>query len=438
MTQTATPPSFLDHFADTARRLASDGPEWLRDLRRGGMQRFEAQGFPGPREEEWRTTNVKPIVDGGFRPAPERTAPDLADLPEFARLDLGGPRLVFLDGRLVPALSTDPGEHHGAWIGSLQAAIGSNAGRLGAALRSIAPVDGTVFRGLNEALSEDGAVIDVPEGVSVDTPIELVFLSTGDSPTASFPRTLLSVARGANLQVVETYVGLTEGAYLTNSVTEAFVGDGARLETIRIQHESAQAFHVSHNFSRQLRDSNYVHHNVNLGGKLARHELTSVLDGEGSNCQLHGLYLTGDEQHVDHQTVLDHAKPHGDSREVYKGILYGKSRATFRGRIIVREDAQKTDAKQSNPNLLLSDQALAHTRPQLEIYADDVKCTHGATVGRLDQDAIFYLQSRGVPRREARNLLIRAFAREVLEEIPLDSVRERLEEAVGRRLDSVE
>jgi Fe-S cluster assembly protein SufD len=217
-------------------------------------------------------------------------------------------------------------------------------------------------------------------------------------------------------------------------VSDAFVGDGAVLRHLRLQLQGPRALQVSTLGCRQARDSRYAAFAFDLGGRLVRHDLGAVLDGEGADCRLWGLYLTSGEQHLDHHTVLDHARPHGGSREVYKGILDGRSRTVFNGRIVVREGAQKTDAKQSNPNLLLSAHALAHTRPQLEIYADDVKCTHGATVGRLDEEPVFYLRTRGVPEAEARNMLIRAFAGEVLDSVPNDVVREYLARAVDERL----
>ena len=240
--------------------------------------------------------------------------------------------------------------------------------------------------------------------------------------------------RESRVQVVETYLGLGDGVYLTNSVTDVVAGDASHVEHYRLQLESPNAFHLSSVESRQGRHSRCNLHNINLGGHLVRHDIVGVLDGEGADCHLNGLYLTRGSQHVDNHTILDHAKPHGDSRELYKGILDGNSRAVFNGRIIVREGAQKTDAKQSNSNLLLSKGALAQTRPQLEIYADDVRCTHGATIGRVDEDAVFYLQSRGIGPDEARNMLVFAFAGEVLDLIGPDVLRDWLSRAVTERL----
>jgi Fe-S cluster assembly protein SufD len=258
-----------------------------------------------------------------------------------------------------------------------------------------------------------------------------------ERPTAAHPRSVIAAARGSRLQIVESHVALNGGVYLTNAVTDLFVADGASVDHCRIQLDSPRAFHVSGVHSRQTRDSRCTLHNLDIGGRLVRHDVVSILDGAGADCRLNGLFLTGEKQHVDNHTVLDHARPHGSSRELYKGILGGRSRAVFNGRIVVRPDAQKTDAKQSNPNLLLSAEALAHTRPQLEIYADDVKCTHGATIGRLDEEALFYLRSRGIAEADARHLMIASFAGEVLDGISIEPAREELERIVAARLPRV-
>jgi Fe-S cluster assembly protein SufD len=400
------------------------------------MARFNEIGFPTPRMEEWKATNVAPIATTDFA-APDPAAPRRSDpeLPGLAAIDLGGPRLVFVNGRFSDGASTPRMKTNGVWIGPLAEALESIPDRVRPHLTRRDPSTAPAFEALNAAFMEDGAVVLVEDGADAGPPIHLVFLSTEpERPTAMHPRTLIAAGRGSRVRVVETYVGQGQGVRLTNSVGQIFAGDDSQVEHYRIQTESPGAYHIATQHSRQTRDSRCSMHNIHLGGRLVRQDSISVLDGEGAYCRLNGLILTHDRQHVDNHTVLDHAKPHGDSRELYKSILEDDSTTVFNGRIIVREDAQKTDAKQSNRSLLLSRRALAHSRPQLEIYADDVKCTHGATVGRLDENAVFYLRSRGLSEAEARNLLIGAFAGEVLEQIEIEALRSHLEQAVAERL----
>lgn len=424
-----------------APKLAAAGPDWLRDLRTRSLARFNEIGFPTSRLEEWKATSVAPIATTDFvtaaAAAPRRTAPEL---PDLGALDFGGPRLVFVDGRFADAASTPRANSAdtktgGTWIGPLAEALESIPDRLRPHLTRRDPSTLPAFDALNCAFAEDGAVVLVGDDVDAGPPIHLVFLSTrSERPTANHPRTLIAAGRGSRLRVVETFVGLGDGVTLTNAVEDIVAGDDSSVEHYRIQAESPGGFHIATQHSRQTRDSRCSMHNIHLGGRLVRQNSIAVLDGEGAHCQLNGLILTRDRQHVDNHTVLDHAKPHGDSRELYKSILQDESTTVFNGRVVVREDAQKTDAKQSNRNLLLSSGALAHARPQLEIYADDVKCTHGATIGRLDEDAVFYLRSRGLSEAEARNLMIGAFAGEVLEQIEIEALRAHLEQTVAQRL----
>ena len=410
---------------------ADSAPGWLAPLRREALKRFAHLGIPTPRDEEWRSTNVGPIAETRFG-APAGPAP--TELPPDLLLGDETTRLVFVDGRHVPELSRSPGLPDGAWIGTLRRGLEHMPERL-RPLLALSGADDEVFEALNGAFLDDGAVIAVGEGVTLDTAVELVFLSgSPEGPTTSQPRTLVLAGRDSELQVVETYAGLGPHVYFTNAVSRAEVSDNARVDHYRVQLESEEAYHVSTVTSRQTRNSRYRGFNINLGGRLVRHNVHSVLDGEGSCCNLFGLGLTRHAQHVDNHTVLEHAKPHCDSRELYKSILDGRSRSVFKGRIIVRNEAQKTDSKQSNPNLLLSPDALAHTRPQLEIHADDVRCTHGATIGRMDEDAVFYMRSRGLPAAAAKNLLIQAFAGEVLEKIAIAPLRDRMERAIAARL----
>ncbi len=282
---------------------------------------------------------------------------------------------------------------------------------------------------------QDGAVISIGSGVEVDVPVHLVFVSTQPAPlSASFPRNLVLLGRSARATVIESYVGFGDESYLTVPVTEISLGEGARLEHIKVQNESQGAFHVGTIQARQERDSELHSFSYAAGAELSRTNVYTLLDGAGSSCTMNGMYMVSGLQHVDHQTRIEHAQPNTTSREVYKGILDGHSHGVFNGKVYVRPEAQKTDGKQSNNNLLLSDHARVDTKPQLEIFADDVKCTHGATVGRLDDVALFYMKSRGLDAEQARTLLIYAFAADVLEEIPVKPVRDALEAAVFARV----
>lgn len=421
---------FLEPFLARADTRSAE-PAWLRALRTGSSERFTALDFPGNRLEEWKTTNVRPIAEGGFAPAGGAEIDDaLAGLPEAAVTELPGPRLVFVNGRFSPGLSS--GERSpGLFVGNLAEALEHEPERLRPLLED--PEESAAFPALNGAGFEDCAVVLAGDGVTPDAPVSLLFVSRDAEAAATFPRTFVSVGRSARLRLVESYTG-DATRYFTNAVTRVHVADNADLDHCRIQLEGPSAYHVAAVSARQGRDARYACRSLHLGGRLARNDIHAVLGGEGGWCRLDGLYVTRDEQHVDSHTTLEHVRPHCDSRELYKGILDDRSRGVFNGRIIVRREAQKTDAKQSNPNLVLSDRALANTRPQLEIYADDVKCTHGATVGKLDEAAIFYLRSRGLDRGAAERLLLSAFAGEVLESIEPEPLRNALERAVAARL----
>ncbi len=417
----------LDALAQAQTRPA-DG--WLADLRRSGRARFDSAGLPTPKMEAWRGTNVTPLNAIPFvaaQPAAEPSHP-------LTRLDLGGPRLVFSAGELIVSGGQLP---DGLWAGTFADAME----QFGDVLRVWVAdeQDAGPFEALNQAFLGYGAVVVAREGATIATPVEIVY-ALGAQPCEAIqqPRTLIVAEKNSHVKVVETFFGEGQTPTLTNAVARASIADNAAVEHARVQIEGPAAWHVSSVTSRQGRDSRYTAHHINLGAATARHNTRAILDGEGAHCLLNGLYLVSGNQHVDNNTVLDHAKPHGDSREVFKGILAGKARSVFTGRIIVRPDAQKTDAKQSNPNLLLSPTALAQTRPQLEIYADDVKCTHGATVGRMDEDAVFYLRARGLTETVARNMLIHAVADEVLAAIGIDPLREALQAEVSDRLDRLE
>jgi Fe-S cluster assembly protein SufD len=429
---TAARPALFVNSLGRYDELLARGPEWYRALRAAGRARFEEQGLPDRKSEAWRTTNLAPLARTGFEPP---RADFDGELPEPGRWNLGGARLVFANGCFVPELSSSGRAADGLWIGSLERAIAEHPERVRSHLSRRDPSGDGAFGALNAALHEDGAVVLAQANARPTQPVQIVHVTGGGSrPIAAHPRTLVVAARGSHVRVVETYVGADDGEYLCNAVSDVLVEEQARVDHHRVQHEGLHGFHISSVRGRQARDSRYRLHQIDFGGRLVRHDAVAVLDGEGADCRLFGLCLADGQQHVDNHTVLDHARPHCTSRELYKGILAGGSRTVFNGRIVVREGAQQTNAIQSNRNLLLSADAVANSRPQLEIYADDVKCTHAATVGRLDEDAVFYLRSRGLGDVDARRLLINAFAGEVLDQVEIAALRERLEHAVAARL----
>lgn len=419
---------YLANFAQLERELPKGGPTWLHQMRKASILHFAQVGFPTTREEEWKYTNVAPLGRIAFQ-APAAEGIQRAALERLPFADLGSPRLVFVNGSFRPELSSHLKLPEVVKIGSLADALQKEPELVRAHLTRYASYGDHAFNALNTAFLRDGAFLYIPKSFVLEQPIHLLFISTANgAPVVSHPRTLIVADNNSQITIVEHYAGVGEGTYFTNPVTEMAVGDNAVVDHYRLQNEGAEAFHVSTLQVYQNRNSNVTTHSLNLGGLLVRNHLDVVLEGEGSDSLLNGLFLVNGRQHVDNHTGIEHAKPHCNSRELYKGVLDGKSRGVFHGRILVRPGAQKTDSKQTNKNLLLSDEALINTKPQLEIYADDVKCTHGATIGQLDKDAIFYLRSRGISVEEARSLLIYAFAAEVIGRVRIEDLRSQLNE----------
>jgi Fe-S cluster assembly protein SufD len=428
---------YVAQFEAFAGNGAAASPAWLREIRAAAIARFARLGFPTTRQEEWRFTSVAPIADTEFvapaggrgaDPSPEQVAPLLFPVPSAACL-------VFVNGRFVERLSSVAGLPPGVRAGSLAAALAGGGGLVEQHLARFAAYADSAFGALNTAFLRDGALVHVAAGVDIDRPLQLLFLSSpGATPTVSHPRSLVVVEQGARAAVVESYAALDGGKYWTNAVTEIVVGDGAHLELIRAQREAPGAYHVAITHTLQARDSVLRLHPFALGAALARHDVTSVLDGPGGELLLNGLYLLGGRQHADHHTVIDHAKPDCRSHEYFNGVLNGGARGVFNGRIIVRPGAQRTDSKQTNHNLVLSEEARADSQPQLEIYADDVKCTHGATLGPLDPKELFYLRSRGIGSAEARALLLYGFGAEIIGRTRHAGLRDALDQLVRTRL----
>jgi Fe-S cluster assembly protein SufD len=352
------------------------------------------------------------------------------------RFDFDGPacpRLVFVNGRLAPALSRLAGLPRGVRVESLAAAATEDRAILEPHLGRYAEMAGHAFTALNTALMKDGALVRIPRGAVLEQPIHLLYVSVTDgAPTATHPRNLILAGEGSQAAILEDYVTLGEGVTFSNAVTELVAGEGSVLQHYLIGREGREAFSVHTLRSQQERSSNLTSHSILVGGALTRRNIHPVLAGEGGECLINGLFLANGRQHMDNYMRVEHLSPRCSSRQVYKGILDGHARGVFHGRIVVHKDAQKTDAKQTNMNLLLSEDAQIDTKPQLEIYADDVKCTHGATVGQIDDEAIFYLRSRGISEPSARALLLYAFAGEILQRMTVEPVRKHLEEMVTR------
>jgi Fe-S cluster assembly protein SufD len=428
-------------FASYMARFAGQDPHpaWLHELRQQAFARFTDLGFPSHRDEGWRQTNVAPIASSIFEPQPP--LPPVELVRRVRELDLPGVdwrpeacRLVFINGSLAPGLSSTRAQA-GCRVSSLAERFAEDGSGL---LPHLDHEDERQqpFVALNTSFLSDGALVEIAPRAVLEAPISILYLTTGSAERkgSSHPRTVVIAGAESEASIIETSAGFAGDVYFTNAVTSFDIGANARIEYTRLEQESRAAFHVSKLRSRQARDSRFTAHSISLGGGLVRNNVHAILDGEGTECVLNGLFALDGTQHVDNSTILDHAKPLGTSREYYKGVLDGKAVGVFNGRIIVRQDAQHTDAIQSNKNLLLSDSAATvSAQPQLEIYADDVRCTHGATVGQLDAQALFYLRSRGLGLEESRKLLIYAFAADVLSRVQSPGLRAELEKLLWRK-----
>ncbi len=405
-------------------------PDWLAHLRSEAASSFERLGIPNRKEEGWRYTNLDPLVGTKLVSASvvaPKVAAEIFDQHLFTGFDC--PRLVFANGRVEPSLSDLTGLPDGVEVMSLATALAQNSELVENHLGRYATFREHPFNALNLALFEDGAVVHVKENTVSEVPVELVFLNAGQEESSAIlnPRVLVVAERNAQVRVVESHLGVEGRSYFNNPVTELVAFDNAHVDYYKVEQESEQSFHIGAVESCQKRDAVVRTTLVTLAGGLVRNNTGSTLDGEGSRAELEGLFLAGKKNHVDNFTSIEHARPHCDSREVYKGILMDQATGAFRGRIVVHKGAQKTDSKQTNNNLLLSDDALIHTKPQLEIYADDVKCTHGATIGQLDPESVFYLRARGISLEAARSILIYAFASEVVNRVKVEPLRVALD-----------
>ena len=429
MSLTVTTPelqSYLESFARFEKTAVGREIGWLRELRQAGFARFCELGFPTTHDEDWRFTNVAPISRTAFQAAPSAKV-SRREIEPFL-IPGAACQLVFVNGHYAPELSSVGKPPKGVRVSSLAEAIKSESDKLQGRIGRYASFDKDAFIALNSAFLADGGYVHVPRGVVVEEPICFLYVSTGyTAPAMAHPRNLIVAEDHSQVTVVEDYVSVASGVMFSNVVTELYAGKDAVVAHYMIEREDAQALNVSTLRIEQERNANVESHSVLLGGALVRNNVHPVLAGEGAECLINGLYIATGRQHMDNYMLVEHAKPRCNSRQFYNGILDEQAHAVFHGRIIVHKDAQKTDAKQTNRNLLLSDDAQIDTKPQLEIYADDVKCTHGATIGQVEENALFYLRSRGLDEIAARRLLLYAFASECLDRMRTGPVRTYLE-----------
>ncbi len=426
---------YLSAFQSQEKDGYARDPSWVRGLRRAAISRFKTLGFPAARRgnEEWKYTDIGPLAKAPLQPLVS-PLPAKLKVGGLKRFIFGGSswnRLVFVNGHYDRQLSSLPSLPVGVSVASLAEAIDTQASLVEQNLARYAAFEANAFTALNTAFVHDGAFVHIPDGTIVEEPIHLLFLSTSREQAAvSYPRVLLLAGKDSKATIIESYGGMPDSLYFANGVTEVVLDAGAVVRHYRLQRQSEQAFHIANTHAALAANSNYSSFTTDIGGGLVRNNLNVLMGGEGSTCTLNGIYLVTRSQHVDNQVIIDHAKPYCTSRELYKGVLDGKSRSVFHGSIIVRKDAVKTDARQEDKNLLLSAQAEADTKPAFWIYCDDVKCGHGAACGQMDEKALFYLRSRGIGERAARSLLTRGFVSEVISSVTYEPVRKYVDNLV--------
>ena len=435
VTELAKPES---NYQSAFRALKQSKPTvaWVEIVRESAMDRFESLGFPTVANEEWKYTNLAGLAKDSFRPSEAQSAITTADISRFSFPETANSQIVLVNGLFRQDLSSTA-ELESIVAVDLFSAIAD--ARYNKIVRSYlarnANYHDKSMTALNTAFLQSGVFILIPKDTKLEAPVQISFVVVPSEPNiAVFPRVLVVAEENSSAKLIESFVALKDGTYFSNAVVEVVVKQGARVEHCRLQQESLQAFHIANTSVELGSASSYKSTAINLGSKLARHDISVVMDHEGAECWVDGLYVVGNDQHTDTHSVIDHKQPHCSSHQLYKGILDGNARAVFNGKVFVREGAQKTDALQTNKNLLLSPNARIDTKPQLEIYADDVKCAHGAAVGQLDQDQLFYLRARGINPELGKNLLTYGFAEEVIEKIGIESIRGELDKAVLKQI----
>jgi Fe-S cluster assembly protein SufD len=424
---TVTGASYLEGLLQGRQQLASSPSAWLNQLRADAVDRVGALKMPTTRDEEWRFTDLSPLTKLSFQPARAESLLQDSDIERFY-LEEAVTRLVFVDGAFSHSLSTKP-DDSGVTVMNLPGAVAAQAAAIETHLGRYAQFNDNVFTALNTAFLHEGALVSVPRETAMQRPVHLLFVAT-QKGAASHPRCLVVAESGSAATIVEDYVSLHTGAYITNAVTEISIADNAQVEHVRIQRDSEEAFHIANCAVSVSRAGRYRSVSVAFGARISRYNLNALLAAEAAECAIDGLAMISGRQLADTHSCIDHAKPLCVSRQAHKCVVDGAAHAVFNGKVRVRTGAQQTDSSQSSRNLLLNSRARVDTKPQLEIYADDVKCSHGATVGQLDNEEIFYLKARGLSEVKARNLLTYAFGAEIIDRIRVASLKRRLEQAV--------
>jgi Fe-S cluster assembly protein SufD len=425
---------YISRFNNFEAGLNGDSQQPFHKIRKKALEKFTALGFPSGRIEDWKYTNISPILQHQFDLAKSPSQIDKDQIKNFLIDDIKNV-LVFINGQFTSQFSSVKSEHPQLSITSLAEAFKENSDVIKTYLTRYADFDTEPFTALNTAFATEGAFIHIPDNYILEDPIQLLYISDPCQTTfQSHPRNLIIIGKGGQGKILESHHHLSENTYFHNSVSEIVLNENAMADHFKIQDDSKQAFRIAKTQIYQKEKSTYNSVSIDLGGAIVRNNLGVCLDGENCESNLFGFYFVSGKQHIDNHTNIDHLQPNCDSNELYKGILAEKSRGVFSGTIYVAKDAQKTNAFQSNKNLLLSEEAEIDSKPQLKIYADDVKCSHGATIGQLDENALFYLQQRGINKKEAQTILRSAFAGEVLERISIKSLRERIRDTISNRL----
>ena len=424
---------YIKNFEKFENSLNGGSAKPIHQIRREAISNFSKLNFPTTHDEDWRFTSIAPLLKYNFEPG-ELADVKASQVRKFLFKDIKGSVLVFVNGHFVPALSEIKKYPDGIIVGSISEEIKNNSSVINRHFGKYANYREQIFTALSTAFTTDGAFVYVPDSKTIEEPVQVLFItSSSGMKIISQPRNLYVTGKNSYTAIIERYVSLDDGIYFTNVVTEIAAGENSKLEHIKLQEENHNAFHISRTEVDQERASNFISHSISFGGEIARHDINSRFNAEGGECSLNGMYLITGEQLYDTHSLIDHAKPFCNSHENYKGILDDNSRGVFNGKVIVRRDAQKTNAFQENKNIILSSGALVNTKPQLEIFADDVKCSHGATIGQLNEDSLFYLKSRGIGEEKAKAILIHAFASDVVKTIKVEQVKNYLEEILEKR-----
>ena len=423
---------------DSLEKDCSSTHSWVQELRKSAFAKFNELGFPTARRgnEEWKYTDIRPLARHAFRPATQSNAVDPAELGPYNPGHEQWHLAVFVDGVFNPQLSSLDSLPSGVKIESIASVLSGPGSMAEQHVAQHMAYDDNAFVALNTAFLQDGAFIHLDNGSVVEEPIHLLFITTAhDEEIDVYPRVLVLTGRDASASIIESHVGLSNGIYLSNAVTEIVLGTGASLRYYKMQRHSEKAYHVTNTEAVLARDSYFSSVNIDLGGGLVRNNLNARMTEEGASTVLNGLYMVTKTQHVDNQVIIEHIKGNTTANELYKGILDGKSRSVFHGSIIVREDAKGVNAYQVDKNLLLSKEAEAYTKPAFWVYTDDVRCGHGAACGQIDDDAMFYLRSRGMDETTARNFVIHGFVAEVIDSIKQDQLRDHVSGLVHSKLE---